>query len=474
MAADHFDETDPSSVLAHARKIKGLTIAELSDRLGRPDLAERTGKGRIGHIVEMWFGVEYDNASEPDLRTTVFKGSDYRGLEIKVVPIERKPRAGDTVKERNVVTMISYHSLPEETWPVAKLRKKMEHMLFVYYLYEGGNDWMQSRILDVHLWSFGELPEPERSTIHDDWTVIRDKVARGGAHDLHEGDTRILKANRKGAGGAEAQRDYSAGAEPAYGRSFSISRGHMDLIWKRDVKNKTLHEVLESEGDFESQVLAKLRPLEDLRLRDINPDGKWEAKDAASRVIRRALGFSPDEIKEFIENETIARVVPIYSDNGTPKEAVSFPTMNLCDFAEEDWDEATIREYLSCILFVPVLLPTRGTKTPDSVVGRAFFWRPTSEEELGIQHEWKAYQDQVKRGDCRTIRVDSRGYEHSALMGSRQTKFIHMRPHGKNKKDQDVDPLGNRISKQSFWLNAKFVKRLYSEASESWDDELAT
>jgi len=459
MAVDVFDETDPLSVLEHARKLKGLTIRDIAEQMERPDLVGRIGKGRAGHVIEMWFGVENDIQSEPDLRTTKFVGSPYEGLEIKVVPLKRKSQGGLGVKERNVVSMIPYPTLPSETWDDAKLRHKLEHVLFVFYLYEGGDAWMDGHVIDVHLWTFADALDSERKTIHDDWSIIQRKVAAGDAHDLHESDTTILKACRKGSGGAELPSTYRAGAPPALRRAFSLARGHMDLIWVRDVQGHKVARVTKPGETFESSVLAKLHALEGKRLREIDPDASWKGKSSASRVIRAALGHVPRRIKEFLENEVTVRVTPFYQASGKPKEAASFPTMRLQEFVDEEWDDATIRDYIGCILFVPVLVPDRDAEAPDYIVGHAFFWRPSADELAGIEAEWRMYQNQVRDGACKTA-VDAQGRNISHLATAAQTKYIHMRPHGRDGRDVDFDQLGNAIVKQCFWLNMRFLEDL--------------
>lgn len=463
MAADPFDATDPASVLAHARKLKGLTIGQIAERMERPDLIARTGKGRAGSLIELWFGIENDTESAPDLRATRFPESAYQGLEIKVVPLKRKSQGGYGVKERNVVSMISYPTLPAETWQDAKLRHKLEHMLFVFYIHEDGDSWMRGRVVDAHLWTLSDALDSERKTIQDDWSIIQRKVAMGDAHDLHESDTTILKACRKGPGGAERPSVYRSDAPPAFRRAYSLARGHMEVVWTRDVQGHPIVEVAKPGEDFERIVLAKLRGIEGKRLREIDPNASWKGKATASQVIRAVLGATPDKIKEFLEHEVTVRVTPFYEDNGSPKEAVSFPTMSLREFVDEDWDQATIRDYISCILFVPVLLPTRDTDAPDYVVGRAFFWRPSSVELAGIEAEWRMYQRQVREGACRVV-MDIKGRRASGLPKASETRYIHMRPHGRDGDDTDADNFGNRIVRQSFWLNQSFIRRLYLAA----------
>ncbi|MFN5223910.1 MAG: hypothetical protein ACK5DJ_06965, partial [Bacteroidota bacterium] len=47
------------------------------------------------------------------------------------------------------------------------------------------------------------------------------------------------------------------------------------------------------------------------------------------------------------------------------------------------------------------------------------------------------------------------------LPGESDTKYIHMRPHGRDSNDLD-DSIKVKITKQSFWFNKSFIQKLIS------------
>jgi DNA mismatch repair protein MutH len=224
-----------------------------------------------------------------------------------------------------------------------------------------------------------------------------------------------------------------------------------------------LPDVLASTSTFESTVLNRLGALKGCRLRDLDAYRDWSKphKNAAAMVVKQAFHTELDttQIIEFVERRVLLRVLPVLRKSQKPKEAVSFPTMRLREFVDEEWDESTLLSYLQSILFIPTILADGGTPQSDRIIGTAFFWSPAEQELDEIKSEWLAYQEQVRSGAC-TTKPDSRDRAVSGLWKESQTMYIHMRPHGRNAADFDRDPLGNRIVKQCFWLNKQLIERL--------------
>ncbi len=100
--------------------------------------------------------------------------------------------------------------------------------------------------------------------------------------------------------------------------------------------------------------------------------------------------------------------------------------------------------------------------TNQKVIGKAFFWSPSSTELEIIKKEWENYIDEINNGKVEvTKKPIKNGYkEISKLSKESDTKIIHIRPHSKDRKDRDEDHLGNSIVKQSFWLNKNFLQKL--------------
>jgi DNA mismatch repair protein MutH len=468
-----FDELDASSIVAHARRLEGMTVRDVAIKVGRGDLAIAKGKGSIGQVLQTWFAVPFsDNRPQADLPDARVPRSDAVGIEIKIVPMRQSSKRDVLrAKERNVISMINYSSLQAERWSTASVRHKLEHILFIFYLYDY-EDWRRSSVLKSVLWSLRDEPLSKR--IEKDWSHTRDLVAAGHASLLTESDkeTVILRTCRKGAGGSREQKISIPGStEPAWKRAFSIAPGHLDLVLARNQQSvplvSFLPDVAASTISFEGAVLTRLRTLVGRRLRDLDPSKDWSKshKNAAALVVKRALRLEldPDQIVDFVERRVLIRVLPVLNKSQKLKEAVSFPVMRLREFADEEWEESSLLSFLQLILFIPTFLANNKTRQADRRIGDSWFWSP-SERELGeIQSEWTAYQNQVRSGACKT-KKDPRGRAISGLLKESQTTYIHMRPHGRDSEDLDEDRLGNRIVKQSFWLNKRFLEQLMEGA----------
>jgi DNA mismatch repair protein MutH len=464
-----FDELDGSSVVAHARRLEGMNVREVAEKVGRGDLATAKGKGSIGQVLQTWFAVPFsDNRPHADLPDARVLGSEVVGIEIKIVPMRQSSKRDLLrAKERNVISMINYSSLPTERWSTASVRHKLEHILFIFYLYDF-EDWRKSTVLRSVLWSLRDEPLSKR--IEKDWSRTRDLVAAGHASLLTESDkeTVILRTCRKGAGGPKEQKISIPGSkEPAWKRAFSLAPGHLDVVLARNQPAAPLVSFLPdttaSTVSFEDAVLSQLKALVGMRIRELDPSRDWSKshKNAAALVVKRALRLEldPDQIVEFVERRVVVRVLPVLVKSQKLKEAVSFPVMRLREFVDEEWEESTLLSYLQLILFIPTYLGDGTVRQGNRRIGKSWFWTPTERELDDIHSEWLHYQKLVRSGACMT-KKDLRGRLVSGLLKESQTKYIHMRPHGRDADDFDEDRFGNRIVKQSFWLNKRFLEHL--------------
>jgi hypothetical protein len=77
------------------------------------------------------------------------------------------------------------------------------------------------------------------------------------------------------------------------------------------------------------------------------------------------------------------------------------------------------------------------------------------------------YKKEVLDGKCKVTKIkqnSQKGYkEVSQLSKESDTQIIHMRPHGKDSSDRDIDSKGNSIVKQCFWINKLFIQKLLNK-----------
>lgn len=463
-----YDPADEGSILQRASQLVGLTVRDIIDR--SPNIKKLTvlsGKGAIGNIVEkFWFGIANNPLPEPDFAEV--------GIELKVIPLEASS-TGLTVKERTKICAIDYHKLIDEKWDTSHAKKKLKKILFIYYKYDS-KDPSLSKVVHYDLWQLGG---PDEVIMRTDWEAVQDKVYKGFAHHISESMSRVLAACRSGQGGRDKngrlrdQVGQPKSTAPAMRRAFALKQAFTKQRWLELHKHIRFESIIESlkvdpKRDLEQAILGRLHKLEGKTVGHIADEFKISipsGKNAVATIIKKALGFKNvnSRIKEFEQFGIQIRVLPVRRSDNMPWEAVSFPTFKLKELAVEEWDEADIREYLECILFVPVYRDERtGDAIQERIIGKAFFWSPSAKEWATIYDEWLMYRNEVKTGKAKITKIkNGESYkEVTGLTKESQTNIIHIRPHGKDRKDRDIDPLGNSVVKQSFWLNKHFVHKL--------------
>jgi len=202
------------------RYSKGLLKKTLRDFVWEGYVPKK-GKGGLGQMVEnIYFFLE----------TNCNPSSDFSeaGLELKCTPLlESKKNIGDyLIKERLVCNIINYFELVKEDFNHSHFYLKCQLMLILFYLHQSNCDKLDLEFLFTVLW---KLPKKDLLIIRQDYNVIRDKVMRGDAHLLSEGDTEYLGACRKGQKGEPpVSQPYSDNLAPK--RAFSLKPAYMRTI----------------------------------------------------------------------------------------------------------------------------------------------------------------------------------------------------------------------------------------------------
>ena len=139
---------------------------------------------------------------------------------------------------------------------------------------------------------------------------------------------------------------------------------------------------------------------------------------------------------------------PRVSPFGDPYEAVSFPAFRNLELVEEEWEDSLLLAQLEHLLFAPVIGERRETRQGACRLAQPVYWRASAEQLAAIEVEWTRVRNQIRRGEARKLPVSSK------------TRYIHVRPHGKDATDTDALPDGTRQVKKSFWLNKTLVAEI--------------
>jgi DNA mismatch repair endonuclease MutH len=442
----------PEEILSRARALEGQPIGRFVALERANRVCDATNKGGMGALYESYFGIKTNSDQAPD-----FSGA---AIELKSVPVLMDPRPR-RIKERTMLTMISYEKLAGEQWRTASIRKKLDRILFVFYGYEYGVELRGLKTLKVHLWSPSADVLP---FLEDDWSVVHDKVARGLAHTISEADGRILGAATKSADSTR-RRGQPRSAIPAKPRAWALkpaftwtvfleATGHSEgvsIVQKLGLQRRPL--------TLESRVLEKLAPFFGRPLGDIERTvgfGHGRAKNAIATLLRGVLGLpAHGAIREFDRFGIEAKTTPLRPD-AMPYESMSFPAFKHMLLQEEDWEDSDLLSRLQRILFLPVVARRRGAPADERWLGRPFFWTPGPVDLAGIRGEWLNIRQLIR---------DKKALE---LPHESESTYIHIRPKGRNSKDRDPVPGGGTVTKKCFWLNKRFIQRIVLESGADW------
>jgi len=467
-----YDDNSIESILYHAKKLIGKSIEDVISSSQTKVTINLKNKGSIGNIIEeSWFGIKNNNSPLPDFSEV--------GIELKVIPLT-KQRNRLVVKERTKICSINYQELISENWETSHAKEKLNKILFIYYLYDAKNI-RESTVKKIDLWQLNQ--NHNEMIIQNDWLIVQQKVHEGYAHKLSERDSKILAASRSGQGGKDkdgnlrdlVQQPIKKYEDEALKRAFSLKQSFTNQHWIQ-ISTKTKYESiidtlqLNSLEDFETIILEKLHTLSGKSIQTLSEEYDIKIGNGKNRVatlMKKVIGFKSvqSKIKEFEQLGIIIKMVNIRKKDNFPCEAISFPAMKLIEFIDEKWEESALKEMFYKILFIPIYKEKCDVNELEKhIIGKSFFWSPSPVEEAIIKQEWQNYQNEVKNGKCKTTRIiqnSKRGYkEVTSLSKESETNIIHIRPHGKNSNDRDIDGFGNTLVKQSFWLNKKFIQQL--------------
>jgi DNA mismatch repair protein MutH len=156
---------DEAELLARARALSGLNLAEIAARFGLvapPDL--RRAKGFVGALVERALGATAGSRAAPDFEVL--------GIELKTLPVDSRGRA----LESTFVCTIPLTEIGEVEWASSRVRRKLNRVLWVPVQGERSITVAERRIGEPLLWSLS--PETE-AKLRFDWEELAGIIGRG-------------------------------------------------------------------------------------------------------------------------------------------------------------------------------------------------------------------------------------------------------------------------------------------------------
>ncbi len=442
MFSDRFDETDENDILRYASGLIRKSLSEVADLPDSELDRDRKGKGRLGNLVEKYyFGYEPNNNPEPDFPKA--------GLELKVTGLLSAAPNPVKAKERLVLNMINFHEIVNETFETSSFYKKCQKILILCYLYDKSKLEVD-QVFTENQFIF-RLIEQELDVIKRDWELIQKKVRDGLAHEISEGDTFYLKANRKGAGG---DKDLSAQPQSeiqANRRSWSFNAGYMTSVIAGAEPNSG--SLGRSSGEtFEQATHRRLAMHVGKKSQDLFEqfglvrEGIKLSKSARYDLLVRILSDGGSSVQELSKAGIRLKTIRLKA-SGRPREAMSFQSFDYCEIVNQEWEDSDFSQVLEQKFLFAVF--QEGADGVERFV-KAEYWNMPYEDRRQAQEVWEETRLRIQQGR----------YE---FPQSSENQVSHVRPHARNSEDKIMCPDGEMRMKRSFWLNLRYIERVVAE-----------
>lgn len=440
------------ALLKRAQEIIGIPLGTI-DRTGRLS----TGKGAVGTMIEeSWFGYSPNSESEPDFPEA--------GVELKATPYIRNAQGEIRAKERLVCNIINYMEEYGRNFQTSSFWHKCNSMLLMAYEHFKDKPKTEYHIDKAVLFSF---PEKDLIIIEQDWELIMDKVRKGLAHEISEGDTFYLAACTKGASAASVRRQPFSNI-PAKQRAYSLKASYMTQILNCYIFGEEENERIIKDWrnlascTFEEYLVEKIKPFFGKTQKELKAilgvDSK--AKNLNELLLAKMLGVSGkiSNSEEFKKAGISPKTIRI-KRNGSVSQCMSFPKFDFNVLSHESiWEESELYNLLAPTKFLFVIFKER--RENEYVFERIQFWNISNEDLNEVKRVWERTIQIIREG---VILVPTEQGVRNNLPKASESTVAHVRPHGRNGSDKAPLPDGRMMTKQCFWLNNSYVAKQIKE-----------
>lgn len=184
-------------------------------------------------------------------------------------------------------------------------------------------------------------------------------------------------------------------------------------------------------------------------------------------VFKRMLeNYNNGELLELFKNKNYVLKTVNFEWNGNLKQSVSLPSFKYNKIVTEKWNSSELREYLYTNSFVFFCMQ----KNINQKVFKGFhIWKmPITMLDGDVRKTWEETKSIIINGNIVNY-IDKRNRYITNFLGKGDTKYIHVRPHARNRYDEIDLPTIDKVtgkssfSKYSFWLNSSLIKKVLME-----------
>jgi DNA mismatch repair protein MutH len=442
-------------IIIIADQLVGTKFKELGQEV------DEKNKGAFGLTIESdAFGIAANSRKEADFVLA--------GYELKVTPIKKNKNGTISSKERLVLNIINYMTENTDDFYKSSLWKKNEVILILFYLFEENISKGDMSIVKSYLFDY---PEKDKQIIINDWKIIANKIKKGKAHELSEADTMYLGACTKGKN-SKSLRFQPNSEIKAKQRAYSFKNSYMTQLVRNIIgNNKDVENVLENnvenlsiEDYIKNKTYKYINHTRTELCEIFKIDSK--AKNLNELIISRMFNIKGKISKtdEFLKANIQVKTIRV-EKNGNIKESMSFPYFKYTEIIKESWESSTLRNLFEQTKFMFAVFQNDGY---DYIFKKIIFWNmPETIIDNELKIVWDETVDLIKNG--KIVKYINNGVRYTYFPGSKENSVVHVRPHGRDKRDVAKLPVPDILTgsevylKHCFWLNSSYIKKILEE-----------
>lgn len=472
-----YDKTNPASIFEYSKGLLHKTLAQVV-QTGAVESLNRKGKGGLGQMVEeLYFKYVPNSSPKADFEEA--------GVELKVTPLKLTKRDVLAIKERLVCDMINYTTIIDIPFEQSPFYEKCMLMLLLFYLHVDGIEKYDLEFLYSVLW---KIQGKDLQIIQHDYEVIVNKIRRGEAHLLSEGDTMYLGACVKGATKATNLVSQYNSDIKAQKRAFSLKASYMrtilDYIQNSGTDACTNIDLQKwgtslattddlQEQPFEELIIGRLKEYYGFDYLEICR--KTGAKISTSKskynnIVKAMLGTGDtpiEETEEFKKAGITFKTIRIQK-SGSIKESMSFERINYDEvYGEDRWEDSRLYEIFGGKFFFVIYrevdekIQINGIEEDRYILDKVVFWNMPAKDLESAEEYWNNIRNNIRKDK----------FEPADFFQISDKKKFHVRPKARVASDTILNPQGTRqVKKYAYWFNSEYVKEIVKSAyGDNWN-----
>ncbi|TDP40128.1 DNA mismatch repair protein MutH [Idiomarina aquatica] len=212
----------------------------------------------------------------------------------------------------------------------------------------------------------------------------------------------------------------------------------------------SVDELFERASQLAGQRFADLAACAELAIpADLRRDKGWVGM-MLEHYLGATAGSKPTQ--DFPELGIELKTLPVDAA-GKPLETTFVCVAPLLNIAGVNWQTSNVRNKLQCVLWLPID-GRREIPLADRVVGSAFIWQPTPQQQAILQRDWEEHMDRIALGQVEHITA-------------RQGEALQIRPKAADGSalTDAIGPDGSiiQVRPRGFYLKKNFTEQIIQQ-----------